>query len=99
MRSLRFFASVIGSIFWSALAQTMAERAALVEHKALAAPAAFGFRHALQISQNAALEMIDLGKTARLEIRTGLFAADAAGAEHRDLLVLLRIEGGRHKIL
>src|SRR5258708_12610306 len=99
MRSLSVLASLIGSIFFIPLAQAVAKRDALVEHKAFAAPAAFAFRYGFQIFQNAALEVIDLGKATREQMRAGLFAADAAGAEHRDLLVLVRIERARGKVL
>src|SRR3954471_11519158 len=79
------------------LLQTMAERDALVEHEAFAAPAALGLRHLFQIFENAALEVIDLSKAAREQMRARLLAADAAGAEHRDPAVLCRIEllGGK----
>src|ERR1700749_1310833 len=77
----------------------MAQRDPLVEHKAFAPPAAFGFRHAFDIFQNAALEVIDLRKAAREQIGAGLFAADAAGAEQRDFPMLCRIEMGSDKIL
>src|SRR5437879_8246239 len=77
----------------------MAERDALVEHEALAAPAALRLRYFFQIFQDATLEVIDLGKAAREQMRARLLAADAAGAEHRDLAVLRRIELLRGKIL
>src|SRR6202140_3601390 len=99
MRSLSAFMSLIGIPFGQALPQSMAERDAVVEHKTFAAPAALGFRHALEISEDAALEVIDLGKTARQQVGAGLLAADAAGAEHRDPLVFRRIEMARGKIL
>src|SRR5215475_9541668 len=73
-------------------AQAMAERNALVEDKALAAPAAFRFRNVCQIFENTALEVIDLGKALRDEMRARLLAADAAGAEHRDPAMLARIK-------
>src|ERR1700742_56968 len=96
MRSPSSFSAM--RCFLRPLAQAMAERDALVEHEALAAPAAFGFRDLLQISEDAALEVIDLGKTPREQQRARLLAADAAGAEHRDPCVLRRIELGRDKI-
>src|SRR5215475_3210173 len=86
MRSLSSF-SLIADAFLHSLAQTTAERDALVEHEAFAAPAALCFRHLFQISEDAALEVIDLGKPLRQQERGGLLAADAAGAEHRDLPV------------
>src|SRR4051794_21659822 len=72
--------------------QAMTERDTLVEHEALAAPAALRLRHFFQIFENAALEVIDLGEAAREQMRARLLAADAAGAEHRDLAVFGRIE-------
>src|SRR5258708_38540076 len=91
--------SLIGIVFHRALPQSMAECDAVVEDKTFAAPAALRFRHALQIIQDSALEMIDLGKSVRQQIGAGLFAANAAGAEHRDPAVLRRIETARGKIL
>src|SRR5260370_19851544 len=98
MRSLSAFMSLIGILFGQALPQSVAERDAVVEHKTFATPAALGFRHALEISENAALEVIDLRKTAREQIGAGLLAADAAGAEHRDPPMFRRIEMARGKI-
>src|SRR5260221_14671087 len=97
MRSLSVFGSLIGSVFRWTLAQPVAERDAVVKDETFAAPAAFGFRHAFQILQNSALEVIDLGKALRQQIGAGLFAADAAGAEHRDPAMLCRVEmpGGK----
>src|SRR3981189_2957963 len=77
----------------------MAERDAFVEHEAFAAPAALRLGDALQIAQDAALEVIDLVEPLRQQIGAGLLAADAAGAEHRDLAVLRRIELLRGKFL
>src|SRR6266403_867440 len=97
MRLLSVFTSLIGMLFHypflqSPLLQTVAERDALVEHEAFAAPAALLFWHAFQIFQNSALKMINLRKAAGEQIRAGLFAADAAGAKHRDLPMSRRIE-------
>src|SRR5262249_54066078 len=78
--------------FKLSLLQAVAERNALVEHKAFAAPAAVLLAHLFQIFQNAAPQMIDLGKAAREQQARGLLAADAAGAEHRDTSVLCRIK-------
>src|SRR5262245_56544404 len=89
--------SLMRRVILGALAQPMAERHAFVEHKALAAPAGFGFRHFFEISEDAALEVIDLGKAVREQQRACLLAADAAGAEHRDPPVLRRIEFLRGK--
>src|ERR1700704_5765197 len=99
MRSLSVFSSLIGIMFHPALPQPVAERDAVVKDKAFAAPAAYRFRHAFQIFQDAALEVIDLGKAARQQKGAGLLATDAAGAEHRDLPMLRRIEILRGKIL
>src|SRR3954469_112931 len=77
--------------------QAVTERHAFVEHETLAAPAALSLGHAFEVAEDAALEMIDFRKALRQQIGAGLFAADAAGAEHRDLPVLCRIEmtGGK----
>src|SRR4051794_16219227 len=99
MRSPSVLASLIAGVLCSALAQVMAKRDPFVEHETFAAPAALAFGNGFQIFQDAALEVIDLGKAARQQIGAGFLAADAAGAEHRDLLVFLRIQGARRKIL
>src|ERR1035438_8461747 len=99
MRSLSVLTSLIGRIFHWALTQPVTKRDAVVKHKAFATPAARGFRRLFQIFQDAALEVIDLGKAARQQMRAGLFAADAAGAEHRDSAVLCRIEFSRGEFL
>src|SRR5258708_214626 len=91
MRALSSF-SLIRDAFLDALAQAVAERDALVEHETLAAPAALGFRHFFQIFQDAALEVIDFRKALREQKRARLLAANAAGAEHRDLPVLRAIK-------
>src|SRR4051812_9507126 len=99
MRSLSAFTSFIAVVFHSALPQSVAECDPLVEHKTLAAPAAFRFRHAFQIFQDSALEVIDFRKAARQQVGAGLFAADAARAEHRDLTMPGGIEMVRDEIL
>src|SRR5256886_11423737 len=78
-------------------AQPVGERDAVVKDKTFAAPAALRFRHAFQVLQDSALEVVDLRKTARQQIGGGLFAADAAGAEHRNLPMLRRIEMAREQ--
>src|SRR5262245_18184623 len=102
-RSPRISSSVlISSVTVLALApfaQTVPERDALVEHKTFAAPAALRLRYLFQIFQNAALEVIDLGKAAREQMRARLLAADAAGAEHRDPAMFGGIELTGGKIL
>src|SRR5690349_4742078 len=89
----------MGSVVHLVLPQAMAERHALVEHETLAAPSAFRFGHAFEIAQDAALEVIDLAETLRQQIGAGLLAPDAAGAEHRDPLVLFRVEFLRGEFL
>ena len=81
------------------LLQAVAERDPLVEHEAFAAPAALFFRHAVQITPDAACEVIDFVKSMRQQIGAGFLAANAAGAEHRDLAMLGRIQLPRGKIL
>src|SRR5437762_6696572 len=99
MRSPSCSTSLIGWSFHSAFAQGVTERDAFVEHETLTAPAAFGCRYLFQVFKDAALEVIDLGKTARQKQRAGILAADAAGAEHRDLPVPRRIKCLRGKLL
>ena len=53
----------------------------LIEHKAFAPPAALGRIHALQIAQDAALQMVHPLKPLLNQMGRGLLAADAAGAE------------------
>src|SRR6516162_11079507 len=89
---------LLGLLSLGAFAQAVTERDAFVEHEALAAPAAVRLVHLFQIFQDAALEVIDLGKAAREQMRAGLLAADAAGAEHRDPAMLFGIEMPRGEI-
>src|ERR1700760_2482129 len=93
-RSIRSLSCSVLSIcrLLAALAQAVAERDAFIEHEARAVPTAVGFRDFLEISEDAALEVIDLGKAAREQVRARLLAADAAGAEHRDPAMPGRIE-------
>ena len=70
----------------------MTKRDAFVEHETLAFPAALGLRYTFQIFQDAALEVIDLGKAAREQIGGSLLATDAAGTEHHDRLLFLHIK-------
>src|SRR5882757_5229013 len=98
IRSLKPLVSLMGRAFCCAnlpLLQAMAESHAFVEHKTFAAPAALALRYAFEVAQDAALEVVDFGKPLREQIGAGLFAADAAGAEHRDLPVFCRIEVAR----
>src|ERR1700681_2612317 len=97
MRSPSVLASLIGIALRRTFPQPVTERNAVVKDKTFAAPAALRFRHTFQILQNSALEVIDLRKTARQQICAGLFAADAAAAEHRNPPMLRRIEMARGK--
>src|SRR6478672_11174358 len=89
----------MGAIAGLPLAQAVAEGYAFIEHKALTAPAALFFWHAFQVFQDSTLEVIDLAKTAVQEKRAGLFAANAAGAKHRNPAMLCRVEFSRDKFL
>src|ERR671912_2394439 len=82
-----------------ALDKSVAEGNALVEHEAPAPPPALGLRNLLQIFEDAALEVIDLLEALREHVGARLLAADAAGAEHGDLPVGLRVELAPHEIL
>src|SRR3982751_4804794 len=99
MRSPRILASLMRATIWLPLLQAMAERDPFIEHKTFAAPAALLLRHAFNIAQDAALEVIDFGKALRQQIGARLLAADAGGAEHRDLAVCCRVELARRKFL
>src|ERR1035438_6952779 len=98
MRALSVFQSFIAVVFRWALAQAVAERDAIVKDEAFAAPTALRFRHVFQIFQDSPLEVIDLGETACQQIGAGLFATNAAGAEHRDPPVFRGVEMARGKI-
>src|SRR5262245_16651254 len=92
MRSASVFASVDFSSLMSggpvsALAQAVAERDPFVEYETFAAPAALLLRRRFQIFQDAALEVVDFAEPASEQEAARLLAADAAGAEHRDLSV------------
>src|SRR3546814_13222415 len=58
----------------------------LVEDEAAAVPAAVGLGHLFQIGEDAALQMDDLLDAFVAQESGRFFAADAAGAEHRDPL-------------
>src|SRR5207248_6746418 len=92
MRSLKSPTSLMGAIVRLSLPQPVAQRHTFVEYKTLAAPAALLLRHAFEIAQDAALEVIDLTKALRQQIGAGLLAPDTSSAEHRDPLVLRRVE-------
>jgi hypothetical protein len=77
-----------------AFAQVMAHGHAVIEHKAVALPFGFFLGHLFEVFQDAALEVIHLVKTFAEHIARGLFTTNAAGAEHRDFLVLGRVEVG-----
>src|SRR5882672_6205721 len=99
MRSLKSPASLMGAIVRSSLPQPVAQRHTFVEYKTLAAPAALLLGHAFEIPQDAALEVIDLIKSTGQQIGAGLLAPDTSGAEHRDPLVLRRVEFLRGEFL
>ena len=74
--------------------ELVVHRDPLVEDEALPRPTAGRFRHRFQVAQNAALEMVDPGKTLLQQIGRGLFATDAPGAKHGDLLGLALLHQG-----
>jgi len=59
-----------------------------VEHEAGAIPKAFLRRHFLEIFQDASLQVVNLVIPLPKQEIGGFFAADTAGAEHRDALVV-----------
>src|ERR1700674_1037279 len=99
MRSVSALRSLIAVMLHIPFAQTVAKRDTLVEDEALATPTAVGLRDLFEIVQNAALQVIDLGKALGEQVARGLFAADAAGAEHRDFTMPRRIEVTRGEFL
>src|SRR3954468_2764809 len=99
MRALSASMSLMGAIVRLPLPQPVAQRHALVENKTLAAPAAVLLRHAFEIAQDTALEVIDFIKSTREQIGAGLFAADPSGAEHSNPAMLRRVEFRCRKIL
>ncbi len=64
----------------------------VIKHETLALPLALFHRDIFQVLQNAALEVVHLFKAFLEHEAGGFFTADASGAEHGHLLVLLRIE-------
>src|SRR3546814_222527 len=72
-------------------AEVMPHGHAVIEHEAVALPSTLRLRHLLQILEDAALEVINLLKALTKHIARRLLAANAAGAEHCDLLMLCRV--------
>ena len=72
----------------------MGDGDSIVKNEAFAFPLALGGGDFFQVFEDAALEVVDMFKALGEQVRTGFFTADAASAEHGDLLVLLRIEIG-----
>src|SRR5688500_4903182 len=99
MRSLKSPASLMGAIVRLSLLQPVAQRHTFVEYKTFAAPTALLLRHACAIPQDAALALIDLTEPQRQQVGAGFLAPDTAGAEHRDPLVLRRVELLRGEVL
>ena len=76
----------------------MVHRNPLVEHIALAAPETLLLRNGLQVFQDAAAQVVDLLEALVLQIGRGLFAANAAGAEHGNGALLLTLELAGHVV-
>src|SRR6056297_2364510 len=68
--------------------QPVAHRDPAVKDETLALPGALIFGHLFEIFQDTALEVIDLLHSLAQQVIGGFLAADAAGAEHRDPLVV-----------
>src|SRR6478735_4696201 len=94
MRAVSWSISLIGLLLLrcDTLHKAVAQRDSLVEHEAFAGPAAFCFGNGFEIFQDASLEVINLLEATRQHEGTGFLAPNAAGAEHRHLLVRRRIE-------
>ncbi len=80
-------AAGMAELMW-AFFQAMSDRDAPVEDEAFAIPFAVPFRHLFEVFQDAAFEMIDIFDPFSEEVICGFLAADTAGAEHRDFLVV-----------
>ena len=69
--------------------QPVVQRHPLIKNKALPLPAALGFRHLLEVLEDAAPQVVHLPETLLLQVAAGFFAADPAGAEHGDAFAAL----------
>ena len=74
--------------------QPVVQRHPLIKNKALPLPAALGFRHLLEVLEDAAAQVVHLPETLLLQVAAGFFAADPAGAEHGDALAALLFDQG-----
>ena len=73
----------------------MRKSGALIEDEALALPQALLRGHGFQIFQDAALQVINLVEALLLQIGRRLLAANAAGAEHREFALAVRVRFAR----
>ncbi|CAI8360107.1 MAG: Uncharacterised protein [Cyanobium sp. ARS6] len=64
--------------------ELMVEGNPLIKHETLSFPAALLFRHLLQIVENSALKMMNLGESPLLQKAAGLLTTDPTGTEHGD---------------
>ena len=64
--------------------ELMVEGDTLIKHKALPFPAALLFGHLLQIVEDAALKMMNLGESTLLQEAAGLLTTNSTGSEHGD---------------
>ena len=64
--------------------ELMVEGDSLIKHETLTLPAALLFRHLLQIVENAALKMMNLGESPLLQKAAGLLTTNSTGTEHGD---------------
>ncbi len=66
------------------LREVLVDSHARVEHETFTLPPVFCFRHFGEVFQYSALEVVDLFEAEFEHQRRRFFAADAAGAEHRE---------------
>ena len=71
---------------------------AIVKHKAVALPQAGLLWRVFEVVQNAAFKVVNLLKPLPQQVGGGLFAANAAGAKHRDFFVLGWVEMGGYVV-
>ncbi len=67
-----------------ALSQLRRHRDTLIKNETLAVPQTIIWRYVFQITQNTAVQLIDLTETLLQQVRRSFFTADSAGTKHSD---------------
>ena len=74
--------------------QLVVQRHPLIKNKALPSPAALGFRHLLEVLQDAPAQVVHLPEALLLQVAAGFLATDSASAEHGDAFAALLFDQG-----